>query len=564
MLGRVSIRTKLILGFVLGITFSAVVGLVAVDKLRTVGRLATDLYDKPLQSVDFGRVAQIDFRDLASARRLASVPDPMLAGEAQTEYHRARRVLDEDLRVAMRRAASPPVAARLTRVLGQLEQWDRLVPPDLISATDEAAIETLARDIQAEIDRAVEDAKADGFAFVENARQVAADARSTTLIMSLMLIMGGIAISVVLAADIIRPLRTAVAVSESIAGGDLDRAVTVSRTDEAGKVLRAMELMRQKLRGRLEADRQRAEDEIRLERERTGIMAGLARTAALAQKRAEQALEDLRTTQAQLIEAEKMASLGGLVAGVSHEINTPLGNALGASTHLVHRTRAARSLIETGKLRKSDAEAYFSVADEAAEIVNSNLERASELIHSFKQVAVDQVSDLCRRFDLAVYIDDVLTSLKPRLKKVPHRVTVACPAGLELDQFAGGLAQVLTNLIINALVHAFDHVAAGTVAISAREKVPGTVELVVADDGCGIAPETIGHIFEPFFTTRRGSGGSGLGLHIVFNIVTQRLGGTISVNSTVGAGTRFVLVFPRIASASTGATGNGMSDQRSG
>ena len=184
MLGRVSIRTKLILGFVLGITFSAVVGLVAVDKLRTVGRLATDLYDKPLQSVDFGRVAQIDFRDLASARRLASVPDPMLAGEAQTEYHRARRVLDEDLRVAMRRAASPPVAARLTRVLGQLEQWDRLVPPDLISATDEAAIETLARDIQAEIDRAVEDAKADGFAFVENARQVAADARSTTVVLT--------------------------------------------------------------------------------------------------------------------------------------------------------------------------------------------------------------------------------------------------------------------------------------------------------------------------------------------------------------------------------------------
>ncbi len=556
MLGRISIRTKLILGFLISITLSGVNGLVAVDKMQMVGRLATDLYDKPLQSVDFGRVAQIDFRDLASARRM--IADPARADEARAEFRRARTVLGEDLDVAHRRAASPAVAGRLARVLSELERWDRLVSADGTANADEAGIEALTKEIQAEIDRAVEDAKADGFAFVVNARGVAADARSSILVVSLVLILGGLLVSVVLAADILRPLRTAMVVSDAIAAGNLDQTVPVTRTDEAGKVLRAMDVMRRRLRERLEADRRRAEEEIQLERERAEVMTALANASAKSRIRAEQALDELRATQAQLIEAEKMASLGGLVAGVAHEINTPLGNALGASTHLSRRTREILSLVGSAKLRKSDAELYFKTAEEAAEIINSNLIRADELVQSFKQVAVDQTSDRRRRFDLAVYIDDVLTSLKPRLKKGSHRVTVDCPPKLELDQFAGGLAQILTNLIINALIHAFDGVAAGTIAVTARADDADNIELAVADDGNGIAAEHVAHIFEPFFTTRRGSGGSGLGLHIVYNIVTQRLGGTITVESTVGTGTRFVLLFPRVAPTTSGESGNGL------
>ncbi len=549
MLGRISIRTKLILGFVLGIIFSGVNALIAVDKLGMVGHLTTDLYDKPLQSVDFGRSAQIDFRDMVSAWVLAAHAEPARIESIKAEYRRARHVLADDLQVLKNRATSPPVAERTARILGLLEQWDAVTHPEPPSSLDEDVIETLAQSIQIEIDRAVEDAKADGFIFVEKARHIAADAQSTTLMISIMIFIGGVLVSVVLVADIIRPLQTAVAVSEAIAGGNLDQTIVVVRTDEAGKLLRAMDRMRLRLRDRLEADHRRAEEELRFEREQAAVLSNLAQVAAKSRENAEQALVDLRAAQAQLVESEKMASLGGLVAGVAHEINTPLGNALGASTYLRQRTREVRSMFGHGKLKKSDAEAYFVTADEATIIMNTNLERASELVQSFKQVAVDQTHDLCRNFYLAPYIDDILISLKPRLKKGAHHVRVQCPADLEMYQYAGGLAQVMSNLIMNALVHAFAHRDGGIITITAIDQPAGTVELTVADDGCGIPSDTLGHIFEPFFTTKRGEGGSGLGLHIVFNIVTQRLGGSISVESMVEIGTRFTIICPRAIGA---------------
>ena len=549
MLGCVSIRTKLILGFVLGIIFSGINALIAVDKLGIVGHLTTDLYDKPLQSVDFGRSAQIDFRDMVSAWLLAAHVEPARIESIKAEYHRARHVLADDLKVLKNRATSPSVAERTTRIFGLLEQWDAVTHPEPLSSLDEGVIETLAQSIQLEIDRTVEDAKADGFIFVEKARHVAANAQLTTLIISILIFFGGVLVSVILVADIIRPLQTAVAVSEAIAGGNLDQPIMVVRTDEAGKLLRAMDRMRMRLRDRLEADHRRAEEELQLEREHAAVLSNLAQVAAQSRENAEQALIDLRAAQAQLVESEKMASLGGLVAGVAHEINTPLGNALGASTHLRQRTREVRSMFGHGKLKKSDAEAYLVTADEATAIINTNLERASELVQSFKQVAVDQTNDLCRNFHLATYIDDILISLKPRLKKAAHHIHVQCPENLEMEQYAGSLAQVLSNLIMNALIHAFDHREGGTITITAVDQPGGAVELTVADDGCGIPSDTLGHIFEPFFTTKRGDGGSGLGLHIVFNIVTQRLGGSISVESLVGIGTRFTIICPRVIEA---------------
>ncbi|HYD32710.1 MAG TPA: PAS domain S-box protein [Azospirillaceae bacterium] len=259
--------------------------------------------------------------------------------------------------------------------------------------------------------------------------------------------------------------------------------------------------------------------------------------------------EALRAAQEGLIQAEKMASLGGLVAGVAHEINTPIGSALTASSHLSERTEGFSCLFESGTLRKSDAQGYIKLALETTTIITSNISRAAELIQSFKQVAVDQSSDERRRFKMRGYIDEVLTSLRPRLRKAAHSVAVDCPMEMEVDTYPGALFQVLTNLVMNALVHAFAEGQTGGIIITVGEPADGEVELRFADSGRGIPKNHLARIFDPFFTTRRGSGGTGLGLHIVFNIVTRRLGGTIKCDSTEGRGTTFTIRFPRVAPA---------------
>lgn len=268
-----------------------------------------------------------------------------------------------------------------------------------------------------------------------------------------------------------------------------------------------------------------------------------------AKQRAERALADLRSAQESLIQAEKMASLGALVAGVAHEVNTPVGIALTGITHLGDNTRRIVRQVDDNQLRRSDLNGYLGMAGEACQLIEANLNRAVELIQSFKQTAVDQTSEERRRFDLRTYLDDVLASLRPRLKQTPHRVEVDCPDGVTVDSYPGALFQVLTNLTINSVTHAyppevFPDGKAGTLRIAVTCPDPTEVELVFSDDGCGIPPANRGRIFDPFFTTRRGKGGSGLGLHIVFNIVANRLGGGIRVESEEGQGTRFILRFP--------------------
>lgn len=263
-----------------------------------------------------------------------------------------------------------------------------------------------------------------------------------------------------------------------------------------------------------------------------------------AKHRAERALADLRETQQSLIQAEKMASLGGLVAGVAHEVNTPVGIALTGITHLADHTRRITRGVETSTLRRADFASYLGMATEACRLIETNLNRAVDLIQSFKQTAVDQTSEERRTVDLARYLDDVLASLHPRLKQTRHRVVVDCPAGLCVDSYPGALFQVLTNLTMNAVTHAFDDGQAGTMTIAVSRPSAAEVELRFSDDGRGIPQAHHGRIFDPFFTTRRGRGGSGLGLHIVYNIVTNRLKGSIRVESEEGRGTSFILRFP--------------------
>ena len=260
-----------------------------------------------------------------------------------------------------------------------------------------------------------------------------------------------------------------------------------------------------------------------------------------AQKRAEQAL---RQAQQDLIQAEKMASLGSLVAGVAHEINTPLGNTLTASSHLYDKVTELATMLEENRLRRSDLVAFVGLLTETTRLMVTNCERAAELVQSFKQVAVDQTSGERRRFDLKQYIDEVLLSLRPRLRKTGHRIAVECPENLEIDGYPGAVSQLLTNFLLNSVMHAYDAGQAGAIAIRVRRLEDGLVELTYTDDGKGIPPELLGRIYDPFFTTRRGTGGSGLGLHIVYNLVTGTLRGQIAVQSEPGHGTCFTVRFP--------------------
>ncbi|WP_376959912.1 ATP-binding protein [Azospirillum sp. A26] len=270
---------------------------------------------------------------------------------------------------------------------------------------------------------------------------------------------------------------------------------------------------------------------------------------ALRQSRdaAERALDELKATQASLIQAEKMASLGQLVAGVAHEVNTPIGITITGASQLQALIGELSDRHTANALKKSDFQRFLSDGMEMASLILSNSTRAANLVQSFKLVAVDQSSDERRPFLLRDYIDELLRSLHPTYKaRTALAIDVACPADLELDGYPGALSQILTNLIMNALVHALDPEQPGRIAIAARLLGPDMVELSVGDDGNGIAPDVLPKIFDPFFTTRRGAGGSGLGLHIVYNLVTGRLHGTIGVESRPGEGTRFTLRFPRV------------------
>ncbi|MBK1663401.1 histidine kinase [Rhodospirillum rubrum] len=266
-----------------------------------------------------------------------------------------------------------------------------------------------------------------------------------------------------------------------------------------------------------------------------------------AKEAAERALSDLKDAQRNLVEAEKMAALGQLVAGIAHEINTPVGITVTAASFIADEAKAMRTLIDGGTLRRSRFAGFLEALRESSTLLLSNANRAAELIQSFKQVAVDQTSDERRTFDLAHYVAEVLISLGPSLRKLPHKVTVDIPPGVILDSYPGALAQILANVVLNALSHAFLPQRAGLITLTAHETGEGVVELRITDNGRGMSPEVRDQVFEPFFTTTRGAGGSGLGLHIAYNLANRTLGGRIGVDSAPGQGTTFIVTIPRVA-----------------
>jgi len=284
--------------------------------------------------------------------------------------------------------------------------------------------------------------------------------------------------------------------------------------------------------------RQQAEDALRLAR--TDVDSQVSeRTRTL-----RVALEQLQEAQTQLIQVEKMASLGALVAGVAHEINTPIGISVTAASHLRSATRQIKSATYAGNLKRSDFEAFLDTAVESADILLRNLERAANLVQSFKRVAVNHSDEGLSAFDLYEALADLVLSVSPECRRHGIACKLECGSGINVRSYQGALDQIVTNLIINALRHAFD-AGRGTIIIAARQ-VDDKVELRIMDDGAGITPDLLPRIFDPFVTTKRGEGGSGLGLHIVFNLVTYRLKGRVEVSSVEGCGTEFLCLFPRL------------------
>lgn len=264
-------------------------------------------------------------------------------------------------------------------------------------------------------------------------------------------------------------------------------------------------------------------------------------TAQVAQT--QRAMENLKDAQTQLVQAEKLASLGELVAGVAHEINTPIGISVTAASLLRAEVKTLRTLVETGQLKRSTLDQFADTSSQTADMILSNLARAADLIQSFKQVAVDRSTTDLREVILAQFLDEILLSLRPRLRKTSHEVLMACDGDLRIRTQPGALAQVITNLVMNSLIHGLDDDTPGTIRIEVEPDQDG-ITLDYRDDGRGIPADVLSRIFDPFFTTRRGSGGTGLGLHIVYNLITSTLGGRITVASTPGEGVHFHIRLP--------------------
>ena len=281
-----------------------------------------------------------------------------------------------------------------------------------------------------------------------------------------------------------------------------------------------------------------------------------ARTAQLHERNLalNEALAKLTDTQSQLVQSEKLAALGGLVAGVAHEINTPLGIAVTAASAVEFEAKQTANLFRANTLSRSAMTSFVEMAEQGSSLIMKNLHRAVELVRSFKQVAVDQSSEQRREIELKDYFQQVLISLHPALKRTRHEISLVCPETLTLDTYPGALYQILVNLVMNSLVHGFDGIDAGVIeincsALNGLDNVGASkrqIEIRYRDNGCGMSDEVKRQVFDPFFTTRRGSGGSGLGMHITWNLATRLLQGSLRCESTPGGGVLFILVLPEV------------------
>ncbi|HXI06997.1 MAG: ATP-binding protein [Bradyrhizobium sp.] len=335
-----------------------------------------------------------------------------------------------------------------------------------------------------------------------------------------------LAAGVVIALSIRLPLQQIMTSMRAIMNGDYHHEVQGTKArDEVGAMARAVEVFRDNA-----IAKRKTEEELRASKEK-----------------AEAALLELNTAQQNLIDAERLAALGGLVAGVAHEVNNPIGISLTVASSFARRADAFQAELNSNQLRRSKLDEFVNSSRDAAQQLVANLHRAGELIQSFKQVAVDRSHAERRQFSLSEATDQIVASLRPVLKRSAIQLSVDVPDGLIIDGYPGSYGQILTNLFLNAANHAFAGGRSGSISISARPRGQDDVEIIFADNGAGMTPDVQRQAFDPFFTTRRNEGGTGLGLHIVYNLVTQQLGGRVLLESRQGQGTTFRIIMPRVA-----------------
>ena len=315
-----------------------------------------------------------------------------------------------------------------------------------------------------------------------------------------------------------------------------DTPVEINSDDELGELGSAFNQMLAKL---AEHENFRAEKETEI----IQLNADLEDKVFERTKELKSSLDNLKVTQEQLVEQEKMASLGELVAGVAHEINTPIGVGITAVSHMDESIEHLKQAFLAGTLTKKQFEDMLSAISESAGIIEGNLRRAADLVKAFKSVAVDQSSAEPRLFNLNNYVQDILMSLRPKLKRTHHEINVDIADEISLYCDPGVISQIVTNLLMNTLNHAYGPGEDGVITIAANQ-IGDNLRMTYSDDGHGIEPEILKRLFDPFVTTKRGQGGSGLGTHIIYNLVTQGLGGRIQCFSEAGQGTRFEITIP--------------------
>lgn len=259
----------------------------------------------------------------------------------------------------------------------------------------------------------------------------------------------------------------------------------------------------------------------------------------------ENMMDELKQTQNELVQKEKMASLGNLVAGIAHEINTPIGICVTGITNLHYVYKNLMKKMEQKTATNTHLEQFLEDVEEACRIIESNTKRAAQLINSFKEIAVDQSSETCREINLKAYIDEILLSMRPILKKLPHHITVNCPEYIAFTTVPGALSQVITNLINNSILHGLENTNQGTITIDLSKSAQAIV-ITYEDNGKGLTQEELTMLFEPFYTTKRGSGGSGLGAHLIYNLITSTLQGNVKTTSEVNQGLRYEISLPLI------------------
>lgn len=351
---------------------------------------------------------------------------------------------------------------------------------------------------------------------------------------------------------LMNPVEELTKLSREISNGNLDKHINIKGSDEIGTLAKSFIKMQNSIRLQIQylkeenKERKEAETELAIvNKELTEHKTHLEDLVKIRTLELENSINNLKTTQKKLIESEKMASLGELVAGISHEINTPIGIGVTATSYLKDILDDFSKNYLEDKISKSILEKYIKDADITTKIVLKNLKKAVGLIKSFKLVAVDQSSKEIREFLLNDYIYDILLSTHSKFKNTKHIINVNCDKDLTITSHPGAISQILTNLLLNSLKHGFENIEAGIISIIVEKKDKNII-LTYRDNGTGISKENIKRVFDPFFTTKRGNGGSGLGMNIVYNLATQTLKGTISCKSLNEKGIEVITKFPAI------------------